>query len=130
MLVVTHQDGSALRQPAEGALDHPAARLVAGRAWAWLLQLAHALNVRRVLMLGNHFLALGVVVAFVQAKMLRIFSRRLRPIHDDGLDGILQELVIVDIGTVNRDAERTALLVDDQTAFDTVFPAIRGVAPN
>src|SRR6267142_677261 len=128
MLVVTHQDGSALRQPAERALHHPAARLVTGRAWAWLFQLAHSLNVWRVLVLGNHFFAVRVVVCFVQAKMLRVLLGRLRPIHYDGLDGFLQQLVVVDIRTVNDDAERTTLLVDDQATFDTVFPAIRGVA--
>jgi len=124
MLVVAHQDGSTLRQPGQGALDHPAARFVAGRAWARLLQLAHALDVRCVLIPPNYGFARPVVVILVQAKMLRILLGWLRPIDHDGFDGLFQQFVVVNVGAGNDDAKRATLLVHDHAAFDTVFPAI------
>src|SRR5215471_8003879 len=127
MLVVTHQDRATLRQPTERALDHPATRFVAWRAGTTLLQLAHLLDVRRVLVFRCHALAWLIVECLVQAKVLRNLLGRLWTLHDDRFDGYFQELMIVDVSAVNDHAQRAAVRIDDQAAFRAIFPTVRRV---
>jgi len=72
----------------------------------------------------------GIVIAFIQAQVLRRIVRRLRPIHHDRLDGLLQQLGVVDVGARHDHAQGAAVRLDDHTAFGAVFPAIRGVGTN
>ena len=75
----------------------------------------------------NRLSSSGVVIAFVQAQMLGLFLARLRSLDHDCFDGSLQQFRIVDVGSGNGHAQRSALLIDEQAAFGAVFSAIRGV---
>ena len=88
------------RQP-NGAPCDACARLVE-------LFLADAPDVRRMAVRGCRGMACGIVVSLVQAQMLRHTLRRLRPLDHDRLDGLLQQLAVVDVGSSHHDAQRPA----------------------
>src|SRR3990172_4777454 len=74
-LVVADEDGAALREPGEGALDDPAAGGAAVPAPLVELLLADAADVRCVAGLLGCTLAARVVVALVQAELLGVGGR-------------------------------------------------------
>jgi hypothetical protein len=128
MFVVAHQDGSAFRQPREGPLHHPAPWFVPPLARTGRrLLFADGADVSGIARGGDRLASGGIIVGLVQAQVLRLLRRRLRPLHHDGRDGGTQQLGIVTIGPVDDQSERPALLIDQQTAFGALFATIGGV---
>src|SRR5690349_2286273 len=78
-----------------------------------------------ILMVGHGSASRRVVVALVQTKILRFFSRGLGPFHNNGLDGGAQQFGIVNVRPFNYHSERTSLLLNDHTALGAHFRTIR-----
>jgi hypothetical protein len=84
-------------------------------------------NVRNIVILIRRGASCRIVIALIQAQVLRRIVRRLRPIHNDRLNGLSQQLAVVDVGTGHNHAQRPPVGLDDQTALGAVFRTIRGV---
>lgn len=93
------------------------------------LLLTDAPDMRDIMEGGNRFTARGIVVAFVQAEMLRRFRSGLGALHHDGLQGGGQELGIVDVRPSQGRAQRAAIRVDDQAPLYPFFPRAVGLRP-
>ena len=102
MLVVADQDRAALGKPWHQSLDHPAARLVLSLAAAYRPLFADRSDVRHVVVLSGCRSACRIVLACVQAEVLRQLFRRLRPCDHNGFDGGLQQPRVVHVGPVIR----------------------------
>lgn len=128
VLVVANENRAALGKPTQGALDDPTARLVFVLATRDGLFLANLTNVRRVPVFRRGLSPRRVVVSLIETKVLGFLLCRFRTFHDDGFDGGLQQLGVVDVRTVDYRAERTAILLDDYAALRPRFAAIRGIS--
>src|SRR5215217_3263326 len=90
------------------------------------LLLADSADVWDVLGVVGRVSARGVVVALVQAQVLRVLVW-VRAIHHYGLNSRLEQLGVVAVGPVDDHAQRAALLVHHDAAFRALFPAVGGV---
>src|SRR2546421_12088632 len=84
VLVVPHQDGSALRQPTQGPLHHPATWLAPPRSPFGRALLADRPDMGDVAVSLGGLMARGIVVARIQAEMLPMVPGR-GPFHDERL---------------------------------------------
>src|SRR5215217_2974852 len=71
LLIVAHQDGPALREPAQSSLHYPSPRRIAFLARIIFLLLADTPDVRDVAVTLEHFPSRLLVVTLVQAQVLR-----------------------------------------------------------
>src|SRR5438067_184944 len=97
LLVPTDQDGSALREPRQRAFHYPPARFVGLRSGRALV--TDQRDVRVVVVVDAGAPARLIVVALVQAEVLRPAVLDRRALQDNGLDGLLQELGVRYVGT-------------------------------
>jgi hypothetical protein len=95
------------------SLDNPAASRTALAAFRVEFFLTDPPDVWRVVRGSNHSVAGWVVVSLIQTQMLRVFLGGLRSVHHDRLDGLLQQLGVVHLGTSQRDSQRPAIGLDD-----------------
>src|SRR5436305_4328992 len=95
LLLVTHQQRSALREPAQCAFHHPPPRQIALIAGFIELLLPDAPDVAYVISLLHKLpSSWAVIVALVQAKVLgRFLRRRLQALGRYGVERSLQELI-------------------------------------
>lgn len=93
------------------------------------LFLAEAADMRDLREGGNGVMACGIIIAFVQAEMLRPLLRRLEALHHDALQRGGQERGIVDVGPSPGRAPRSTLGVPPQAAFHPFCPRSVGVRP-
>src|SRR3954465_12576167 len=70
LLLVPHQEATALRQPGERPLHHPATRLVPLRTVAPLPLLADPPDVRDGTRVGRRRSTVGIVIPLIQAQVL------------------------------------------------------------
>ena len=122
-LVVAHEDRSALGQPTDRALHHPAARLAAATV-AFLL--ADAPDVRHIALPFSRGTSSLGVIRLVQTQIL-LDLIRIRALCDDGVDGRLEQLRVVDIRACDDYAEWAAVTFDDDAALGTGLRPIRRV---
>ncbi len=88
---------------------------------------ADSANVRSVFVLPGRLVARRIVVAFVQAKMLRFGLGRTRPLYDHGFQRSVQQFGVVNVCAGHDDRQRAALPLYQQAAFYAVFRTIRRV---
>lgn len=103
ILVVPHQQRSAFRQPAEGALHDPTTSGILYLADSSGLG-ASAGDVTDVPTPLGHSPARRRVIALVQAQVLGPIHACGRPRHDDRHEGLSQQEIVVDIGRRDQDA--------------------------
>src|SRR5215210_6829632 len=128
LLLVTHQDRPALRKPAQRPLHHPSPRRVTLLARPVELLLADAPYVGSVAAGVHRFLNyLPLVVALVQAQMLRSFLRRLGTLDDDGVERGREQLEVGNVGSSHDHRKRSSVGVDQEGAFDADFGSIGGI---
>ena len=106
LLLVADEDGAALLQPGEGALDHPAAGWVALLAGRVELLLADAADVGDVAAGLGRGAAGWVVVGLVEAEALRSALGRLGTLDRDRVERRLQQLVVVVVGALVGEPDR------------------------
>src|SRR3954469_21291339 len=112
-----------------GPFDHPPARLPVGMLVPdGDLLFANPADVGHVAGVGRCLPAGRVVIALVQAQVLRLLGPGRGAVHDDGLQGGLQQLGIVAVGPVHDHPQRPPLLIHDDAALAAVFTAVGGVA--
>ncbi len=80
-------------------------------------------------LLREHRPYLGVVIPCVQTHALRLLLGRLGPFNHDVLDRCPHQFHIVSVRTVNCQADRHAVALGQQTAFDAGFTAVGGIWP-
>src|SRR5215208_253439 len=127
LLLVTHQDGPALRKPAQSSLHHPAPRRIALLSGRVLLLLADLADMRRVAVTFDHFPSRQFVVALVQTQVLGDLLGGLRALDHNGLESGLQELEIRHVRSGHNHRKRAAVGLDKYRAFDSVLGPISGV---
>src|SRR3954466_5955085 len=96
LLLISHQDATALRQPGERPLHDPSPRLLPLRSVARLLLLTDPPDVCDVTPSGRRFTTLRVVRGLVQGQVL-FHLGRIGPLDDDRLDRLPQELLFDDV---------------------------------
>src|SRR3954462_4740862 len=73
-------------------------------------------------------LTLVIVVAFVEAEVLRLIRRRLRPLNRYRLDGLAHQRVVVAVGAVDHRGQRHATAIRQHRALDPALAAIGRIA--
>ena len=94
LLVVAYQDSPTLREPAQSSLHHPSPRRIAFDARIIELLFADASDVRNVAPLFDDLSCRRVVVAFVQAQVLRRLLVGSRALDHDSIECRLQKLEV------------------------------------
>jgi len=115
------------RQPGEGALHYPATRRVRFLALLVFLLFADTADMSQVAALRQDCLAWLVVIAFVQAQVLRFLFRRLWAFHDDGIERGRQQQVVVHVRARDADRKWAASLLDQQALLDAQLATVGGV---
>ena len=124
LLLPADQDAPPPRQPGERALHHPTPGRVRLLARLVFLLLADAPDVRHIARSRHDGLGGGVVIAFVQAQMLRRGPGRGGPLDDDGIQRRLQQLRVGHVGPGDHEAKRAAAALDKQAPLDPLLGAV------
>jgi hypothetical protein len=123
----TGEDATESAQPGMCAFDDPAAG--ADACFARQPFVAARADVRGEAELVGEFAHLGIVVAAVEAEMLRPLLARLRPLDRDRLDRRPGELEVVYVRARWRDPERDALTLGEERSFRPFFALSVGFGP-
>lgn len=110
-------------------LDHPAARPPIGVVRLELDLLAAAADVGLEALGDGERAALVEVVAAIQAKALRLLGVWYRPGDRNRLQGRLQELYVMAVGTLVRDPDRDAGSLDEERALRPLLALSVGLGP-
>src|SRR5215211_152320 len=127
LLLVAHQNSPALRKPAQRTLHHPPASRVAFDARLVELLLSNASDVGYVASLLHKLPARTIVVAFIQAQVLRSLLGGSRAIDHDGIERRLQQLEIRHIGSGHNHRERAAIGFHKERSLDAHFGSVSGI---
>ena len=126
-LFPSDQDAAKAIHPAMGSLHHPTTRLEAGLSFDRLRFLTACLDVGRITELLDQIAHRVIVITFVQAHPLRMASAGLGAFDRNTLQRRLDQLAVMPIGAVNRQANRYAAGFRQQTAINAFFGPIRGI---
>src|SRR5215204_1384897 len=129
LLVVAHQDGPVLREPAQSSLHHPSPRRIAFLARIIFLLLADTPDVRDVAMTLDHFLSRLLIVTLLQAQVLRRLLGGFGALDDDGgIERRLQEFELWHVGCGYHHRKRATGGLYQKGAFDAyAFGSIGGI---
>lgn len=121
--LVTNEQRAKTIVPTVGAFDDPAARLASGAAdQRWF---AAPSNVRSHSAISDLFLGVGVVVALVEAEVLRHQGTSPTAKHDR-IERRAGHPLVVDVGSSHLNRERDAAPVRQDVAFCAEFCTIGG----
>src|SRR5215218_4984621 len=126
LLLVTDQDGPTLREPAQSSLHYPAPRRITFLSCRILL-LADGPDVRGVAVALHHLPSWLLIVALVQAQVLRSLLGGFGTLHHDRFYGVLKQLEVCYVGSGYHHRKRTAIGLDQDRAFDAHLGSIRGI---
>lgn len=118
------EDAAEAIQPGVGAFDDPAAGAEAGFAFELCRFLAARADVCAEAELVREFVHLWVVVALVEAEVLRGRGRRLGPFDRDRFERRAAELEVVAVGAVSRESERYASAFCEQVSLRPAFGSV------
>src|SRR5215216_585283 len=124
LLIVAHQDGPALREPAQSSLHYPSPRRIAFLARIIFLLLADTPDVRDVAVTLEHFPSRLLVVTLVQAQVLRRLLGGFGALGVDGIERRLQEFEVWHVGFGYHHRKRATGGLDQDRAFDAYFGSI------
>src|SRR5215218_3410674 len=124
LLIVAHQDGPALREPAQSSLHYPSPRRIAFLARIIFLLLADTPDVRDVAVTLEHFPSRLLVVSLVQAQVVRRLLGGFGALGDDGIERRLQEFEVWHVGSGYHHRKRATGGLDQDRAFDAYFGSI------
>src|SRR5215213_8823890 len=127
LLVIAHQDGQALREPAQGSLHHPSPRRIAFLARIIFLLLADTPDVRDVAVTLEHFPSRLLVVTLVQSQVLWRSLGGFGAFCDDGIERRLQEFEVRHVGSCYHHRKRATAGLNQNGAFDAYFGSIGGI---
>src|SRR5918992_3468785 len=127
LLVVAHQDGPALREPAQRTFDPPSPRRIAFLARIIFLLLADGPDVRDVAMTLEHFPSRLLVVTLLQPQVLRRLLGGFGALDDDGIERRLQEFEVWHVGCGYHHRKRATGGLHQKGAFDAYFGSISGI---
>src|SRR5450755_3818887 len=127
-------------EPGVQTFHDPATRLlrgfqIAARHRFWLLcqpdmcssVVLIGTNMRHMLMRPHRFIHDLVIIASVQAEMLWLFLGGSRACNHDALQGSLNQLHVIAVGTSNHHSQRHATSVTQLAAFGSPLAAIGGI---
>jgi hypothetical protein len=129
LLLPADEDPAEAIQPGVGALDDPAAGAEAGLVRERSGFLAAGADVGSEAELGEELSDFVVVVALVEAEVLRRLGRRLGPLDRDALERQADELVVVAVGTADREPERDAGAFAEEAPFRPLLALSVGFGP-
>src|SRR6266536_983644 len=128
LLVPADQDGSTLGEPRQRAFYYPPARPVG--PWVGWALVTDERDVRIVVVVDAGAPTMLVVVALVEAQVLPPTFLDRRPLQDDSLDGLLQELGVRDVGAGHDHRERATVGLDQDGALHAGLGAVGRVRAN
>ncbi len=126
-LFPSRQDAAKAVHPTVGSLHHPAASPEAGLTFDGLGFFASGFDMGRVSKLLDQIAHRIIIVAFVQAKALAGFLRGFWTFQRNTLQRVLDQLAIVSVGTVNRQANGDPVGLSQQTSFNAFFGPVRRI---
>lgn len=88
---------------------------------------SNTLDVFDITTLFDNFPCRLIVIALIQAKMLRLFLGGFRTFHHDSIQGRCQKQMVVRIGACYTDSKWTAVFLDKQALLDAQFSTVAGV---
>ncbi len=129
MLVVADQQCSAFRQPGQGSLHYPAARLSSSGPALCAMILIDRPDVSHIAMSFCYVMSGRVVVPLVEAQVL-LKLLGVRTFDHDCLDRCLEQFLIHDIGSGDHHREWSPVALDQDGLLGTVLGAVCGVFPH
>src|SRR3954453_1784960 len=130
LLLVAHQDGSTLREPAQRSLHYPPPRRIPLLALSVQFLLADPTNVGNVVLLVHHLPDRITVVALVQTQVLgRLFGRS-GPLHYHRFERGFQQLVIPYVRPGEHHCKRPSVGLYQNAPFYPVLAPLGGIGPN
>src|SRR5215207_2039507 len=127
LLLVTYQDGAALRQPAQRALHYPSS------SWITLLSLRVLLlfcdtSAMRLVVVALHHLPSGLfIVALIQAQTLRSLLGGFGTLHHHGLERGFEQLEVRYVRSGYHRRQRSSVGLHEKGALHPIFPPISGI---
>lgn len=91
------------------------------------LLFADAANMSHIAALRQNCLAWRIVIAFVQAQVLRFLLCWHRTLHDDGIERCRQKQMVVYVRAGDADRKWAASLLNKQALLDAHFGTVGGV---
>src|SRR5215210_562204 len=125
--LVTHQNRPALRKPAQRALHHPTPRRITFLAHFIELLFADAPDVWDVIAFFREFSGGSLVIAFVQAQILRRALGGLWALDHDGIERGFKELEVGYVRPGYHYSQRSSVGLDQKGALHSVLPSIGGI---
>src|SRR3954470_2466152 len=127
LLLVAHQDGSTLREPAQRSLHYPPSRRTPLLALSVQFLLADPTNVGNVVLLVHHLPDRFTVVALVQTQVLGRFFASIGPLHYHRFKRSFQQLVIPHVRPGEHHCKRPSVGLDQDAPFYPVLAPIGGI---
>jgi hypothetical protein len=126
-LLPPDQDSAKSIHPTMGSLNYPPAHAKAGGLFDRFYFFTARPNVSREFEFLNERSRFGVVVALVEAEILRLTARRPRTRNRNAFDRLTRELEVVDVGARDCEANRDAARFRQQTALRATLGSIRWI---
>src|SRR5215208_1805236 len=127
LLLVAHQDGAALRQPAQRALHYPTPRRITLLPLQVLLLFSDASDMRLVVVALHHFPSGLFVVAFIQTQMLWSLLGGFGTLHHDGLERGFEQLEVGYVRPGYYHRKRSSVGLDEKGALHPLLASISGI---
>src|SRR5258707_242448 len=126
-LVPTDENSAETIQPTVRSFYHPTPRFDAGVTFQFLRLFASAMNVGGKAELFHQVADLVIVITFVHAHSLRCCGCWLGSVDRDTLQGLFNHLHVVAVGSLDGQADRDPVGVDQLAALDTALGPIGGI---
>jgi hypothetical protein len=127
MLVVPNSQRATLREPCPCSFNDPPPRRVPLLPARIEFFLADPANMRRGAVIQSCLMAGRIIVALIQAEMLRPLSSWLRPLDNNRIERLRQQLGVVNVGSSNGNPEGASIGFHHEAALYPLLPPIRGI---
>lgn len=128
-LLPADQQATKAVEPRMRSFDHPPSRPITGNWLARRSLNATYGNVRRVAPAREQVAHIGIIVSFVQAKVLPPPALMFRPWDDEAAQGRSNKLFVMRVRAADDHSQRDAVAVGEQRAFGAQLATIRRVFP-
>src|SRR5215204_7266550 len=127
LLLVTYQDGAALRQPAQRALHYPSSSWITLLSLRVLLLFCDTSDMRLVVVALHHLPSGLFIVALIQAQTLRSLLGGFGTLHHHGLERGFEQLEVRYVRSGYHRRQRSSVGLHEKGALHPIFPSISGI---
>ena len=127
LLLPADQQAARAIEPRMGAFDDPSTSTSTRMQDFVLFFLSTATQMWHVAMFLDDLQADRIVIASIQAQMLRLFFIRRWSGNDDAFQGGAKQLHVMAVGSINDESQRNPRSISQQAPFDSPLAAICGI---